>query len=278
MSDPYRHQSLPIESPAAAFPRDGAGPAALAQAFQRALVSLWHPRMLLALLLPFIIMAVGAVLLVWFAWTPVSQWLMQQQSSWSALENADAWLTGIGLFSLKVWLTPLLAALLLLPLAGLLGLLIAAVFITPMVMSHLEKTRYPGLQRKGRHGWALSLWNACWVGTVFCAGWVVTLPLWLLPPAGMVLSIFWWTFAFTRLMRVDVLAEHASPDERRLLLQRQGKGFWYAGLICALLNLLPPAWLVLPVYSALVFGHYGMEGLSRLRTGSVHGQGGVRSL
>lgn len=252
------------------------GAAMLAQAFQRALVSLWHPRMLLALLLPFIIMAVGGVLLVWLAWTPVSEWLMQQQSNWSPLESADAWMTGIGLFSLKVWLTPLLAALLLLPLAGLLGLLIAAVFITPMVMSHLEKTRYPGVVCRGRHGWAVSLWNACWVGVVFCVGWVLTLPLWLLPPAGMVLSIFWWTFAFTRLMRLDVLVEHASAAERQILLQRQGKGFWYAGLICALLNLLPPAWLVLPVYSALVFGHYGLDGLTRLRAQEAGRMAGER--
>lgn len=262
---------MPITSysPDSSQSRAESGAADLAEAFRRALVSIWHPRMLLALLLPFLIMTVGAVVLIWLAWTPVSDWLLQQQSGWNALESADAWLVGLGLFSLKVWLTPILAALLLLPLAGILGLLISAVFITPMVMSHLEKTRYPNLRRQGRHAWALSIWNACWVGGVFCIGWLLTLPLWLLPPAGMVLSVFWWTFAFTRLMRVDVLVEHASAAERHVLLERKGKGFWYAGLICALLNFLPPAWLVLPVYSALVFGHYGLEGLTRLRAERV---------
>jgi len=80
-----------------------------------------------------------------------------------------------------------------------------------------------------------------------------------------VLSIFWWAFAFSRMMRVDAIVEHASPQERRLLLERHNLGFWTIGLICALLNLLPPAWIILPVYAGLVNAHYGLEALRRLR-------------
>jgi len=32
-------------------------------------------------------------------------------------------------------------------------------------------------------------------------------------------------------------------------------------LICALLNLLPPAWIILPVFSSLLFAHYGLQAL-----------------
>src|SRR3546814_7799616 len=67
------------------------------------------------------------------------------------------------------------------------------------------------------------------------------------------------------MLRVDAIVEHASPAERRILLERHNTGFWIIGLVCALLNLLPPAWIILPVYSGLVYAHYGLEALRRLR-------------
>src|SRR3546814_3106944 len=67
------------------------------------------------------------------------------------------------------------------------------------------------------------------------------------------------------MLRVDAIVEHASPAERRILLERHNTGFWIIGLICALLNLLPPAWIILPVYSGLVYAHFGLEALRRLR-------------
>jgi len=50
------------------------------QAFWRALVSQFHPRMLFALLLPFLIMLVGAILLLVLALGPLTDWLEQMLS------------------------------------------------------------------------------------------------------------------------------------------------------------------------------------------------------
>lgn len=112
---------------------------------------------------------------------------------------------------------------------------------------------------------AVSVWNAAWVSLVFAAGWVVTLPLWLVPPMAIVLHVLWWAFAFSRMLRVDAIVDHASPAERRVLLARHNLSFWGIGLICALINLLPPAWVVLPVYGSLVYAHFGLDALARLR-------------
>jgi hypothetical protein len=86
---------------------------------------------------------------------------------------------------------------------------------------------------------------------------------------ALLLSIFWWAFAYTRMMRVDAMVEHASPEERKVLLSRHYVGYWTIGLGCALVNLLPPAWLFLPVFSGLVFTHYSLECLRRLRAERV---------
>src|SRR3546814_5235429 len=93
----------------------------------------------------------------------------------------------------------------LLPLFGILGLIIAAVFVMPIVLRHLEKRDYPGLTRQGQFSTTVGAWNAIWVGGLFAIGWLVTMPLWLIPPMPVVLPIFWWAFAFTRMLRVDAV-------------------------------------------------------------------------
>jgi len=245
------------------------GLAGIGKAFLRALKSQCHPRMLFALLLPFLITLGGAILLIWLFWDPLTGWLTAQVSQWNFIERADQWLLALGLFSLKVWLIPLAAVAILLPVSGILGLAIAAVCVMPIVLGHLERREYAGLARHGRNTLAVGLWNAVWVSVVFGAGWFLTLPLWLVPPMALLLSIFWWAFAFSRMMRVDAVVEHASPTERRILNRRLNTGYWTIGLICALLNLLPPAWVVLPVFSALVYAHYSLDGLARLRQESA---------
>lgn len=241
------------------------GLAAVALAFRRALVSQLHPRMLVAVLLPFIIALLGAIVLLWAFWTPLTDWLTAQSADWGVVNTVDGWLLAIGLFSIKLYLIPLLAAGILLPMSGILGLIIAAVFIMPIVLGHLDKSHYQGLRRNGHNATVLSAWNALWVGGLFVVGWLVTMPLWLFPPFAVLLPIFWWSFAITRMLRVDAVVEHASAEERRYLWKRHNRQWWLIGFCLALVNLLPPAWLIMPVFSSLVFAHFGLEALRQHR-------------
>lgn len=246
-------------------PAPVAGLAAVGLALRRALASQLHPRMLLAILMPFIVALAGAVLLLWLFWTPLTGWLDTSVLEGSYVDTVDGWLAQVGLFSIKLYLVPILAALVLLPMAGILGLAVAAVFIMPWVLRHLETREYAGLARRGSlvatYGW----WNAVWVMTVFVVGWVVTLPLWLIPPLPLILPVFWWAFAFSKMLRVDALLEHADAAERRYLWKRYNRQYWLLGLVLSLLNLFPLIWLVLPTLSALVFAHFSLEALRQLR-------------
>lgn len=234
-------------------------------AVRRALASQMHPKMLLAILLPFFVFIVGAVLLLWLLWTPLTGWLDTSVLEGSYVDTVDAWLVNVGLFSLKLYLVPILALLILLPMAGILGLAVAAVFIMPLVLRHLESREYAGLERKGSlvatYGW----WNAIWVMALFIVGWLVTLPLWLIPFMPLLLPVFWWAFAFSRMLRVDALLEHADDAERRYLWKHHNRQYWLLGLLLSLVSLLPLVWLVLPTLSALVFAHFSLEALRRLR-------------
>ena len=242
---------------------------AVVQALKRALVSQCHPAMLFAVLLPFLIALSGALLLMWLFWTPLTDWLRVEMAQWHMVNRADEWMGAVGLFSLKLYLVPVMATLILLPLSGVLGLAIAAIFVMPLVLRHVERHYYVHLVRSGRHSTMVSVWNVLWVSTAFAVGWLVTLPLWLVPPMGFLLSVFWWAFAFSRMMRIDALVEHASALERKLLLRRHNRGFWLMGVLCAILNLLPPAWVILPVFSALFYAHYGLQALQTLRNERV---------
>lgn len=252
---------------------DSSGPrglTAVAASFKRAAVSQLHPRMLGAVLLPFVITLLGAILLLWIFWTPLTEWLTVQSQDWGMLNTVDGWLLAVGLFSIKLYLIPLLAAGILLPMSGILGLIIAAVFVMPIVLGHLDKTSYPGLRRNGRNATVLGAWNALWVGVLFVVGWLITMPLWLFPPFAVMLPVFWWTFAITRMLRVDAVVEHADAEERRYLWQRHRRQWWLIGFCLALINLLPPAWLIMPVFSSLVFAHFGLEALRQHRlSGSI---------
>lgn len=253
-------------------PAAGGGPGGwgmVSLAFRRALVSQLHPKMLMALFLPFIIAFLGGIILLWVFWSPLNGWLNVQVESWDVVNQIDAWLVGLGLFSIQLYMVPLLAVGILLPLSGILGLVIAAVFVMPLVLRHLEAREYKGLKRQGQYASAVGIWNAVWVGVLFSLGWLFTMPLWLIPPLAVVLPIVWWAFAFTRMLRVDAIIEHASTQERRLLWRRHNRELWAIGLILSLINLFPPAWLVLPVFSALVFAHFSLEALRQLRADTV---------
>jgi len=103
------------------------------------------------------------------------------------------------------------------------------------------------------------------VTALFVAGWLITLPLWLLPPLGLIVSLLLWTFAFNRMMRVDAVVDYASPEERKVLWRDRSAGYWMVGLVCALINLIPPAWVFLPVFAGLVYAHFSFEALRQLR-------------
>jgi hypothetical protein len=95
------------------------------------------------------------------------------------------------------------------------------------------------------------------------------MPLWLVPPFALVLPIFWWAFALNRMLRVDAMVEHASPAERRLLWRRYSRQLWLLAGGLAVLNLIPLFWLFMPVYSALVYAHFCLDSLRRLRAETV---------
>jgi len=157
----------------------------------------------------------------------------------------------------------------------------------------VAKRRFPLLER--RHGaafWQSALWS---IGATLLAllAILVTMVLWLIPGVVLIVPPLIWGWLTARVMSFDVLAEHASSDERRavvaahrwqLLLIGIVTGFLSAAptliwavsalaLILAPLMVAATVWLYTLVFafSSLWFAHYLLAALEahRAATGGV---------
>lgn len=126
---------------------------------------------------------------------------------------------------------------------------------------------------------------------VALAALVLSIPLWFVPPLVLVLPPLIWGWLTYKVMTYDVLADHATKEERREIVRRHrnamlGMGvlagylgavpslLWASGvLFLALAPVLVPVaiWLYTMVFafSALWFSHYALHALQALRAERV---------
>lgn len=226
-----------------------------------ALKSLIHPKMLSLMLWPMLIamvLWVGAALIFWSDWvagltgmveaTPLEQWMAQ---GFVALASH--------------YLITVILVLLLLPAIYVTALAITAVFAMPAMVGHVAAKSYPELERKQGGSVIGSVANAAIAVAVYCAGWVLSLPLWLFSPFALVLPIVLMAYLNQRLFRYDALAEHASRDEYERVLERATPRLYLLGGLVGLLQFVPLLNLFAPIYVGLAFIHLCLAELRQLR-------------
>ena len=104
---------------------------------------------------------------------------------------------------------------------------------------------------------------------VFTVGWLLTLPLWLIPGLALLLPVLWMAWLTRRTFAYDALSVHATVDEWCLLRRQHGFPMLLLGVILALLAHIPVIGLLTPTLAALAYTHYCLEALRRLRQGAV---------
>jgi hypothetical protein len=172
-----------------------------------------------------------------------------------------------------LWLAKVLAALggwlLILSASYLLAMLLTAVFVLPLLLKHIAAVDFPDLARAGSDSLVASTWNSVSAALLFIAGWLLTLPLWLVPGLGLLLPFFWMAWLNRRTFAYDVLAEHASAPEWNQLRRGKATPLFVLGLLMALLAHLPLIGLLAPSLAALAYIHFCLEALRRMRQGAV---------
>lgn len=250
-----------------------------------------HPKVLAWTLVPLMVSALLTTLVGWLYWDSLVRWIQQSLDSWALLSTLWGWLESWGASGVRAAVAPLLVILVATPLIAITSLFIAAMLMTPALVRLVAQRRFPQLERKRGGSLAASLlWSLASTALALLAL-LVSTPLWLVPPLLLVLPPLIWGWLTYRVMVFDVLAEHASAHERRVLMRRYRPWLLGIGVITGYLGtapsllwassvvfataffvLIPLAlWIytVIFAFSALWFTHYALAALERLRAESI---------
>jgi len=233
------------------------------KAYGRALKSLFTPGILWHLLWPTVLAVVLWIAVAWLSWDTVGatierlfvevSWLNWLQVRWESSALAGA-------IFVKVVL-----GLLLIPLIYGTAMFIVAVFALPLMLDRVAAKDYPELERRNGGTLAGSVGNALLAVVVFLVGWVVTLPLWLIPGMIIVLPVLLSGYLNYRGYSYDALSAHAGAEELDAVLAGERSGLYSVGVVAGLLAFVPVLNLIAPAYAGLAFIHYGLEALRRAR-------------
>jgi CysZ protein len=229
--------------------------------FRRAGADLLRPRVLSLMFLPML-----AALLLWggLAWVFGAAWLAGLEGTLTGFE-LPAWLAGLSLGWLAGLLAHALLVLLLIPAVYVTALVITAVVFMPLLVNVVAQAHYPLLERQQGGTFMGSLANGLFALLIYGLVWVITLPLWLLGPFGLAISILLNAWLNQRLFIYDALAEHASPQELQRLRRAGGWPLFLLSGLLGLLHFVPVVNFVAPVFMALAFIHYALGQLAQDR-------------
>jgi hypothetical protein len=258
-------------------------------AFWRAAAYCLHPRVIALSLLPLVITAGVAWLLGYFFWEPAVDAVRATLDSWKLIDSLLGYLNFIGANDFRAMLAPLVVVLLALPVLVVLSLFMVALMMTPALAGLVAARRFPQLERKrGGAAWWKSMGWSLWHCTLAVLALLVSLPFWLIPPLVLILPPLIWGWLGYRVLAFDVLAEHASAEERRQLMREHRvpllvlgvvtgylgaapAAIWAAGVMTVVLApflVLVSVWLYVLVFafSTLWFAHYALAALSEMRS------------
>lgn len=228
----------------------------LIDSFWRAAAYCLHPRVIGLSLLPLVICGALAFGFMFFFWESAIAGVRATMESWLLIESALRWLDTMGLQSLRTGLAAIVVLAGLLPVVIVLSLLLVALCMTPAIVQLVAERRFPLLEKK--RGATLLQSVAASLGATLLALVLIVLsmPLWLVPPLVMVLPPLIWGWLTYRVFGFDVLAEHASAEERRALLKAHRMPMLAMGVVCGYLGAVPSLIWAIAGISAIIFAPF----------------------
>lgn len=204
---------------------------------------------ILSLLLS-IVLAIGAL-----------GWIVEQMLNYPPMTLLTAW----GL----VWLAHLLAYMggwmAIFAIAYLTASLLTAIVIMPLMLRHLANNNYRDVAAMGKDSFVAAAVNSILAAILFIAGWLLTVPLWLIPGFSLLMPLLLMGWLNRRTFAYDALSMHATDSEWKALRRTHKAPLFMLGLTMALLAHIPVVGLLVPALAALSFVHYGLEALRQQR-------------
>jgi hypothetical protein len=256
-------------------------------AFWRASVYCLHPRVILMSLLPVLLAGAGAFALSWFFWEDAVAGVRSGLEASALLAPAMLWLDQISGGAFRPVIGPLVVVALSVPVLLITALLLVAGVMMPVIVTLVAQRRFALLDRRRGAGWWRSLFHSLAATALAFGALLATLPLWLFPPLALLLPPLIWGWLTSRVMAFDALADHASNEERQILVADHRWQFLGMGVVAGFLGAAPSlVWvtgamalpmmpLLVPLFvwaytlvfafAALWYAHYGLGALADMR-------------
>lgn len=263
----------------------------LLDSFWRALAYLLMPRVIGLSLLPLLI--AGGLTIGWayWFWDGAYAAVRQALEDWALVDAALKWVESMMGPHFRAMVVSLILIALAAPLVIVASLLLVALLMTPAIVSLVAERRFPALEKRRGAAWWQSLGWSLGATVLALLAIFVTLPLWLIPGAVLIVPPLIWGWLTARVMAFDALAEHASADERRALLAEHRWQLLLLGIVSGFLGAAPTliwavsalalvlaplmvaatVWLYTLVFafSSLWFTHYLLAALHARRAAAV---------
>jgi CysZ protein len=226
------------------------------------LANLLHPRMLWLMVWPMLVSLGVWLTVAFFLWMRLALWLADLMRRW--VEPAAGFVR-LDLGDAAIIAAHVVLFLLFVPLVYVTALFILGVFGMQKMVEHVAERTFPSLERRRGGGMGGSGLNGV-VALLGMAGmFVVSLPLWLLPPLWPLIPLAIFAWGNQRLLRYDAVAEHADAGEMTRLFRERRQGMYLLGLLLALVAYVPLIGLIAPVVFGLAFIRYLLGALQQMR-------------
>ena len=226
------------------------------------LVNVFHPRMLWLMIWPMLVaLAIwGTAALLW--WGRLALWIAELLRQWA--EPALGWVP-FDLGTAATIIANLMLLLLFVPLVYLTALVILGVFGMQKMVDRVAARSFPALERRRGGGTAGSVLNGVVAMSGLAAMFIVSLPLWLVPPLGPIVLLAILSWVNQRLLRYDALAEHADGAEMARIFRDRRGALHLLGFLLALFAYVPLVQFLGPMVFGLAFIRYLLGALQETR-------------
>lgn len=234
--------------------------------FWRSLAAVRNPALWKLLAIPVAIAVGSLIVLLLVALQPLSaQFLTMAPATWLI---SIGW-TGVA--DIFAWVA---AWLMLFAISYGLAALVSGLLIVSQLTDWLGRSIYPQLRRHGSDRVLQSALVSTVSTVVYLGGWLLTLPLWLVPGLAFVLPVGWLAWFNARTLSFDALTNYANDAELAAVRKRFRGSFLVLGAVGALMAHIPIIGFFAASFTALMFAVAALEALS-VQRGQADGAGEI---
>lgn len=143
--------------------------------------------------------------------------------------------------------------------------LIVVGFLTPWILTIIQKRHYPQLEFKG-HG---NLFNTFWIliksFLVMMLLLIVLMPLYFIPVLNIFILNIPFYYFFYKLLNFDITSTIMTKEEEAIIQVKSGSNFHFRTIVLYLISMIPFIVLFTTVFYVVYLGHGYMGELKKLR-------------